>query len=203
MDNRIIGLQSFLVELLESIEVYINRKKELLLNGKIESEDYFEKVSRSFKDTQQAITMMEKTISEIEKTNAQNQLQSQNSPKQIQLEKDSKNQALQGIMNLKKTLTISTPFEISKDDEFSTSRTSDMRGQRDQKKDHSDLVQANESMRYEINHLKEELLLKDSKKRHNCREYEGTAKTVRFDEQSSGLEVPRVCARSRGEDRNL
>jgi hypothetical protein len=168
-NEKLVALQAFNLNLLDSVENYIKKKEELQKIGKIEGEDFLARVSKMVKDFQEGILVLEKILKGLETKSHQENLQTSLRAYEDKKEERCSNtetrtsQTLSGgLFTLRKTLNSPRENSASREDLSMPVNPFELR---DLKKENNDLILAKENLKQQLEALKSEL---DDKNGSRC-----------------------------------
>ncbi len=160
-NEKLVALQAFNLNLLDSVEQYIKKKEELQQIGKIEGEDFLARISKMVKDFHDGIQLLEKTLKGLEA-----RIQSENLQTSLRAYEDKRDergshtetrtsQTLSGgLFTLRKTLNSPRENSASREDLGVPVNPFELR---DLKKENNELLLAKEALKQQLEAMKSEL----------------------------------------------
>ena len=167
--EKLLALQAFNLNLLDSVEQYIKKKTELQQAAKIEGEDFLTRVAKMVRDFADGVAQLEKILKALETRNPQEQLQT--SLRAYDDRRDERashadtrtSQTLSGgLFTLRKTLNSPRENSASREDLGVPVNPFELR---DLKKENNELLLAKEALKQQLEALKAEL---DDKSGRRC-----------------------------------
>lgn len=161
-DEKMRDLFTFIQELIDSIEAYMDRKKELEKVGRLEAEDIISKLQSAGKESMDTMSSIERTLRDVESSFSSISNSKFEPARESNYKRDyspTPTSHMQGLFNLKKHLN--SPREASFEDNLTQSR-SNLGFSKDLKKENADIRLTNESLMQQIEVYKAELADRDS-----------------------------------------
>jgi hypothetical protein len=160
-NDKLLALQAFNLNLLDSVEQYIKKKQELQQAGKIEAEDFLSRVSKMVRDFHDGILQLEKLLKGLEAKALQENLQ--NSLRAHEDRRDERgsnaetrtSQTLSGgLFTLRRTLNSPRENSASREELSVPVNPFELR---DLKKENHELLLAKETLKQQTEALRAEL----------------------------------------------
>ncbi len=162
-DEKMTSLYTFIQGLIDSVEAYMDRKKELEKVARLESEDIVNRLQNANKDSLEIMLNIERSLKDVEASffsMSTSKFEPVREPSTKRDTSPSPSSNMQGLFNLRKHLN--SPRDASQEqDPFSDRATLNLT--RDLKKENADLRLTNETLMHQIDVYKSQINDRDSK----------------------------------------